>query len=350
MKKYFSISFLLLAVMLFLPQTVKAQVNIDGNFFDWDSTMRVDVAPNSVEKTFAEGDPDAPDSANPSYFADLDIHHLYATDDTGYVYFRVQMNDIADISKIASDTSYHAGAAIGLYISLDPGPADTTGLTWGWWGSGYDLLVQVYPQDSLAEVKTGAQQFVFEQTQEGTGFAFDVPDSTLGAKVAWNGLNNDCEVAIPRYFFKHPAHLQNFTPMDSIAIMVYAGENGSPWRADYASNAGVAGYIYHYKTGTATAVNDKNINTKPLNYSLSQNYPNPFNPTTQIQYSVPKSGLVQIAIYNLIGQKVATLVNGVQSAGQHEVTFNGNNLASGMYLYTISAGNFTQTKEMILLK
>lgn len=200
MKKYFSIPVLLLAIIIFCPQAVKAQVSIDGNFFDWNSSMRVDIAPNSVEKTFAEGDPNAPDSANTSYFADLDIQHLYATDDTNYVYFRIQMDNIADVSKIASDTSYHGGAAIGLYISLDPGPADTTGLTWGWWGSGYDMLVQVYPQDSVAEANTGAQQFVFQHTQEGTGFAFDIPDSTMGAKVAWNALNNDCEVAIPRTF------------------------------------------------------------------------------------------------------------------------------------------------------
>ncbi len=90
--------------------------------------------------------------------------------------------------------------------------------------------------------------------------------------------------------------------------------------------------------------------TAPLSYSLSQNYPNPFNPSTQITYSVPKSGSVQLSIYNTLGQKVATLVNGVVAAGQHTVTFSAGNLASGVYFYRIEAGSYTATMKMTLLK
>ena len=350
MKKYFSFSFFLLILLFIFPQMLKAQIVIDGNFFDWDSTMRVDAPPNSVKLTFAQGDPYAPDPTNPSYFADLDIQHVYAIDDTNDVYFRIQMDDIADVSKIPNDTSYHGGAAIGIYISLDPGPQDTTGLTWGWWGSGYDMLVQVYPPDSVAEAHTGAQQFVFEQTQTGTGFDFDVPDSTLGAKVAWNSLNNDCEVAIPRYYFNHPAHMKGFTPKDSIAIMIYAGENNSPWRADYASNAGIKGYIYNFKTGKITGISDKHSPKLPDTFSLSQNYPNPFNPSTEIQYSLPKSEYVTLKVYNMIGQEVKTLVNGNQFQGNHIVSFSADNLATGVYFYSLHAGDFSQIKKMVLLK
>jgi hypothetical protein len=98
-----------------------------------------------------------------------------------------------------------------------------------------------------------------------------------------------------------------------------------------------------------TAVNNENINL-PRSYSLSQNYPNPFNPTTQIKYSVPQSGMVNISVYNILGQEVARLVNQVQKAGYYNITFDASKLASGVYLYKILSGNYSQTRKMMLLK
>jgi hypothetical protein len=88
----------------------------------------------------------------------------------------------------------------------------------------------------------------------------------------------------------------------------------------------------------------------PVNYALEQNYPNPFNPVTTINYSLPKDGLVKLVIYNAIGEEVATLVNEQKEAGRYELQFNSSGLASGIYLYRIKAGEFIQTKKMILLK
>lgn len=88
----------------------------------------------------------------------------------------------------------------------------------------------------------------------------------------------------------------------------------------------------------------------PEVYSLDQNYPNPFNPSTVINFSIPESGLVTLKIYNVLGQEVAELVNDVKPAGNYEVTFDASDLTSGMYIYTITAGNFTSTKKMMLLK
>ncbi len=91
-------------------------------------------------------------------------------------------------------------------------------------------------------------------------------------------------------------------------------------------------------------------NTVPSKFSLSQNYPNPFNPTTEINYSITKSGLVTLKVFNILGQEVATLVNQIQKAGTYKVDFNATSLASGVYLYRIESNNFTQTKKMILMK
>jgi hypothetical protein len=88
----------------------------------------------------------------------------------------------------------------------------------------------------------------------------------------------------------------------------------------------------------------------PTSFELAQNYPNPFNPTTQISYSIPTSGIVSIAVYNVLGQKVATLVDGQEDAGVHVVEFDGSSLASGMYFYRIDTQNFSETKKMVMLK
>lgn len=88
----------------------------------------------------------------------------------------------------------------------------------------------------------------------------------------------------------------------------------------------------------------------PAAYVLSQNYPNPFNPTTKIQFDLPKSGNVKIIVYDELGREVKQLVNNDYAAGQHSVSFDASRLASGVYLYRLTAGNFVQTRKMMLMK
>lgn len=88
----------------------------------------------------------------------------------------------------------------------------------------------------------------------------------------------------------------------------------------------------------------------PQTASLEQNYPNPFNPETSIQYSLPKSDFVKLQVYDISGRIVSTLVNHYKNAGTHSVTFSPANLSSGVYLYRIKAGQFTETKPMVLVK
>jgi len=88
----------------------------------------------------------------------------------------------------------------------------------------------------------------------------------------------------------------------------------------------------------------------PAQFELEQNYPNPFNPSTKIRFTVPEAGLVSMKVYNLLGQEVAILVNEEQAAGVYEVTFDAAQLPSGIYFYSINAGDFVATKKMILLK
>ncbi len=88
----------------------------------------------------------------------------------------------------------------------------------------------------------------------------------------------------------------------------------------------------------------------PSGCALEQNFPNPFNPTTQISYSLPGSELVTLAVYDLLGRQVASLVDEVQSAGVKTIRFNADNLASGIYFYRLQAGSFIDVKKMLIMK
>jgi hypothetical protein len=90
--------------------------------------------------------------------------------------------------------------------------------------------------------------------------------------------------------------------------------------------------------------------TTPSVYALEQNYPNPFNPSTSINYSIGESGIVKLALYNLLGQEVKLLVNELKEAGPHTITFDASSLTSGTYFYTLEILHFKQTKKMILAK
>jgi hypothetical protein len=88
----------------------------------------------------------------------------------------------------------------------------------------------------------------------------------------------------------------------------------------------------------------------PIEYALEQNYPNPFNPSTTIKFAVPKESNVNLSVYNVLGELVSTLVNEQKKPGYYEYEFNASTLASGVYLYRIKAGDFHETKKMVLMK
>ncbi len=95
---------------------------------------------------------------------------------------------------------------------------------------------------------------------------------------------------------------------------------------------------------------EKENDNLPVTYSLGQNYPNPFNPSTTINFSIPKAGLVTLKVYDLLGQEIATLVNEDLATGNYNVNFNASNLTSGIYFYTVTSNNFVATKKMMLVK
>jgi hypothetical protein len=88
----------------------------------------------------------------------------------------------------------------------------------------------------------------------------------------------------------------------------------------------------------------------PVRFVVEQNYPNPFNPSTTIRYGLPRRAQVSLSVFNTLGQRVVQLVNGDIDAGYHEIRFDGNNLASGVYFYRMTAGSYAETRKLLLLK
>jgi hypothetical protein len=106
-----------------------------------------------------------------------------------------------------------------------------------------------------------------------------------------------------------------------------------------------------FQVGALPKQSTENGIASVVDYSLDQNYPNPFNPSTVINFSVPEENtLVSLKVYSSLGEEVGTLINQVVPAGNHEVRFDATLLPSGVYFYTLTAGNFVETKKMVLLR
>ena len=129
----------------------------------------------------------------------------------------------------------------------------------------------------------------------------------------------------------------------NLNIFVYKYTGGNPQSGNDVSQS----KFVPATTGVTGIINQ---NQTPVSYSLSQNYPNPFNPTTNIHFSVPKDGNVSLKFYDMLGNEVAVYVDGFMKSGVYNAEFDASNLASGIYFYTLRAGNFIETKKMSLVK
>jgi len=135
------------------------------------------------------------------------------------------------------------------------------------------------------------------------------------------------------------------TPYDRIVIIMdLEGEPGDGtepfvWYLD--------DFTYDAGVDVSNEITESGI---PQSFQLNQNYPNPFNPTTNIEFALPQNSHATLEVYDMLGQRVATLVDGNLSAGQHSATFDASHLTSGVYIYRLQAGNYIQTRKLTLIK
>lgn len=141
---------------------------------------------------------------------------------------------------------------------------------------------------------------------------------------------------------KYSAIVPKFSPTPKFYVKAVDATNISRLSPNSAPTV-----LYDAKTGTTDIPPRDNI---PASFALKQNYPNPFNPETKIIYHVPRTSVITLKVYDVLGREVITLVNELQLYGAYTVTFNGANLANGMYFYRLQADNYVETKRMVLVK
>lgn len=148
-----------------------------------------------------------------------------------------------------------------------------------------------------------------------------------------------------------PHDLLNFAYIDPTGNYTTDGlttlEDSSSITAELSHFSEVEGTSKSVITGLASR---DLLNNVPSSFELKQNYPNPFNPSTMVEYGLPERSLVELNVYNILGKKVASLVNSVQDAGMHRLRFDGTNLPSGVYIYSLKTGSGVIARKMLLMK
>ena len=222
-------------------------------------------------------------------------------------------------------------------------------------GSSWTILNNANPPYNCSSLYSFGYEF-----DEGTG----IP-GWAGSSNGWEPVivtipsDYDGKEVIIRYAFasdigystsQHPELIGWIIDDINIAdILTNNGETNEGWVTE--SQVPLVGNYWNivYVGSTSVGSNEQGDRSQPINYCLSQNYPNPFNPDTRISYQIPEFSFVTLKVYDLLGNEITTLISEIKSAGKYEVTFNANELASGIYFYQLKAGSFTDTKKMVLL-
>ena len=174
---------------------------------------------------------------------------------------------------------------------------------------------------------------------------YDTPGYAYAVSVLWNYVyvaDNDAGLRV----------VDVTNPANPFEVGFY----DTPGSADGVAVAGNYAYVadyYHFEIfdcSQAVSVPNHNPLKVPVSYSLLPAYPNPFNAATRFAFQLPAAGWVDLSVYDILGQRVAVLVNGFRPAGTHQVVFYGSGLASGLYFCRLQAGEFTAAQRLILLK
>lgn len=171
----------------------------------------------------------------------------------------------------------------------------------------------------------------------GKSWNFRVMSKTSGeVTLTWNDITSLIpeEIRNNYYFRMTGAGIPSIIDMLTVTSVTFNAE---------------AGVVYNFSINSTLTSLEDDLNA-PKEFSLGQNFPNPFNPSTSIQYNVKEASQVTLKVYDMIGNEVAILVNEVKPAGSYTVSFDASQLSSGVYLYKMTAGNFVQTRKLVLMK
>ncbi len=292
----------------------KEMITIDGNFSDW----------NSVDVTFKDPQGDVFHRNHFAYNKTTiyknttgrnDIIEARAAYDNNYIYFYAKTTD--------SLTSYDENNWMILFIDAD------TSKTTGW--EGYDFAVNMeIESDSLTTISAWQSDSTWKFSAN-CEYRYD--NNQLEIKIDRSVLNQDADIISLNFHW-----VDNIQKLNDITEFFVNGDSAPDRR-----------FNYHF-TNYEQFVDVRRASAFPISYSLSQNYPNPFNPTTVIQYSIPATSTVKMQIFDALGRQVAELVDAEKAPGIYSVEFDATGFASGVYFYSITAGDFHSIKKLMLVK
>ncbi len=224
----------------------------------------------------------------------------------------------------------------------------------------------VFDNGTNIEVTTGADicadMVTIEGTYTGTGTLCDGPLPVeltfFTATFIRNEINLfwETETEVDNYGFNVERRI-NEGEWKSLSFIEGHGNSNSPKEYNYSDKelfVGGSNFQYRLKQidsdGSFEYSEIVEVAVVPNQYELSQNYPNPFNPSTTIRFSLPKETQLRINIYNMLGELVTTLTEGMYESGFHKISFNGRNLSSGNYIYRLESEDYVKVKKMMLVK
>lgn len=224
----------------------------------------------------------------------------------------------------------------------------------------------LYEAGTTIEVTTGADicadNVVIQGTYTGTGTLCNGPLpvelASFTATLNKNEINLfwKTETEVDNYGFDVEKKVNN-GEWNKITFVRGNGNSNSPKEYNYTDKelfVGGSRFQYRLKQvdndGSFEYSDEIEVEVVPDQFELSQNYPNPFNPATTIRFSLPRATQIKISLYNMLGEQVAAIVEGMFESGYHKVTFNASNLSSGPYIYRLESRDFVSVKKMILMK
>jgi hypothetical protein len=332
---------------------IVTDITIDGDLLDW---VSAGIQPADVDQAAEElGDmPTGPE---------FDVQDMYLTSDSTYIYVRIDIDPSATFAGMYNN--YSNSPAFQLFFDVNWG--DTTGLGYGgFWRLPVDYMVDL--SAALNPDSTGNIVPVYKYIADWQG-AFEefteVPD--VYAMFAKNNEDNVVEIAVPRaginagtdvrpwLYVVGDENWDNEEYVPNTIVEGWGGVDGEYYAINYNFINGASVHRLGDKS-TVTAVEDYHQSQIIDGFGLVSNFPNPFNPSTTIEFSLPQQNKVKIEIFDVLGSKIATLIDNQElSAGQNRLVWNGKNdkgvqVVSGTYIYRITSGNLSISKKMMLLK
>jgi hypothetical protein len=248
------------------------------------------------------------------------------------------------------DSALFAATEDGLYYSTD------TAATWigSSLGVGHVLALALAPrQDHGVNILAGAYLWIYLSTDSGatwTNVSAGLPETWVTDFAVDNSVEHGTTLYASSYdgVFVSTNDGSTWTDVSaglSSKIVESLALNGKYLFAGTRGNA-----VWRRPVAEMMTSARSDANTGPVDFELLQNYPNPFNPTTTVEFDLPRTSRVSIMVYDLLGREVARLVDGMKESGRHRLTFNGKDLATGVYLLRMQADSYVETRKIVLLR